>query len=77
MAEPNAKALPDRGGSRSGVDRRRKKQHIQNDERSGVDRRVRPDRRKTNGRRRKVVNGDPPERRDAFKKDDSNVRSKV
>lgn len=68
MANLNGERSSDHGGSRSGRDRRRKSSGDERTERrSGSDRREKADRRKASGKRRKVANGDPPERRDEFR----------
>jgi len=69
----STKALKDRGGTRSGVDRRRK--HVKYDDierRTGKERRSGVDRRKRLGQKRTLNNGTVLERRDFFRNANAN-----
>ena len=64
------KKIKDRGGTRSGKDRRKKKKtSVDAEKRSKKNRRSGKDRRKGPGRKRVKKNGDPIERRDVFRDD--------
>ena len=63
------KLIKDRGGTRSGADRRQKSSPISKvDQRLGEDRRKGSDRRSSLGRKRNFKKGDGVERRTVFRK---------
>lgn len=64
------KKIKDRGGTRTGKDRRKKKKtSVDKEKRSKKNRRSGSDRRKGPGRKRDEKIGDPIERRDVFRDD--------
>lgn len=73
MSEKDSpKKIKDRGGSRSGIERRRKKSpSFGVEKRTGKDRRSGLDRRKGSGRKRLLEEGRGAERRDVFRQTDN------
>ena len=68
MTDLSDRKASDHGGARCGCDRRKKgSEETQTERRSGLERRVRTDRREANGRRRGAINGEAVERRDEYR----------